>query len=559
MLALMMPLIMSNLNAQEHQVKFKKNFGIVTVRSFLVTKPMSDEFRPESGGEVKYGFDHDFLVSIGGEANPDIVAGKPFTTPDGKQNSFTPHSWDDDYIDLTKLFGRPSNVFTYLYTEIESSFEGEAFLHIGSNDGVKVWFNGKMVIGYKARNGRSAEKSQNVVKVDIKKGRNTILLKVDQLGGGWGAYVQIYSAKENDRYANRVKYMQEKSAKVATILETRSICKEPDRYIGWPTITRTSSGELIAVFSGDRDEHICPWGKTQMIRSRDNGKTWTEPVTINNTPLDDRDAGIVETKNGTLVVSWFTSMAFDSPSSYARNPGWKRHREKLSKETVDRWLGNWIRRSVDGGRTWEEPVRVLGTAPHGPIVLKDGRLMLVGIADVDDEKVLSVEVSEDEGKTWKMISSVPMAEEDEPGPYSEPHVAELPDGKLIAMFRYQPRDRSQAYLRQSESIDGGKTWTVTHKTNIWGYPPHLLVLDDGRLLVTYGVRRIPYGERACISSDGGKTWDIGNEIILTVTDNDDLGYPASVQLDDGSIITIFYQIDKPGEKTSLMMTHWKLK
>jgi len=41
--------------------------------------------------------------------------------------------------------------------------------------------------------------------------------------------------------------------------------------------------------------------------------------------------------------------------------------------------------------------------------------------------------------------------------------------------------------------------------------------------------------------------------------NGDLGYPASVQLDDGSIFTIFYQIDQPGEKTSLMGTRWRLK
>jgi hypothetical protein len=41
--------------------------------------------------------------------------------------------------------------------------------------------------------------------------------------------------------------------------------------------------------------------------------------------------------------------------------------------------------------------------------------------------------------------------------------------------------------------------------------------------------------------------------------NSDLGYPASVQLDDGSILTVYYQVDKEGEKTSLMSTHWRLK
>jgi hypothetical protein len=118
----------------------------------------------------------------------------------------------------------------------------------------------------------------------------------------------------------------------AQIIGTKVICKEPGRYIGWPTITRTKSNELLIVFSGNRDAHICPYGITQMVRSRDNGITWSEPVTINNTPLDDRDAGILETTNGTLLVSWFTSLAFDKPSQYQKHPDWLRHSGKLSED-----------------------------------------------------------------------------------------------------------------------------------------------------------------------------------------------------------------------------------
>jgi hypothetical protein len=116
-----------------------------------------------------------------------------------------------------------------------------------------------------------------------------------------------------------------------------------------------------------------------------------------------------------------------------------------------------------------------------------------------------------------------------------------------------------SFLRQTKSYDGGKTWTETFKTKIWGYPPHLLLLKNGWLLLSYGFRKIPYSERVCISKNGGESWDIENEIILSLSGSDDLGYPASIQLDDGSILTIYYQIDKAGEKTSLMQTHWKLK
>jgi len=350
-----------------------------------------------------------------------------------------------------------------------------------------------------------------------------------------------------------------KGTENAEIISTRVICKQPGKYIGWPSITQTGSGELLVVFSGNRDAHVCPFGITQMIRSNDNGKTWSAPETINNTPLDDRDAGILETKNGTLLVSWFTSLAFDTKKHYDKNPSWKRHADKLGDDTKKYWLGNWTRRSLNGGQSWEEPVKQLVSAPHGPIELSDGRLLYVGTAHVDDQKVMGVEVSGNDGKTWKLISTIPINSEDDVAYYHEPHAVELTDGKIVAMFRYQPSDRNESYLRQSESYDGGKSWTTSHATGIWGYPPHLIRLKNGGIMVSYGVRREPYGEKACISMDGGETWETDKEIMIQPAMNSDLGYPASVQLEDGSMLTVYYQIDKMGEKTSLMCTQWRLK
>ena len=373
--------------------------------------------------------------------------------------------------------------------------------------------------------------------------------------------------------------------KIATILSTKVICKEqgkylgsgsefsisseghpittkrvkePMRYLGWPTITKTQDGQLFVVFSGDRDSHICPWGKTQIIKSSDNGKTWSEPVTINNTPLDDRDAGIIETKEGTLLMSWFTSIAFtyygSAPDKYAR------HIEKITPDVREKWLGNWIRRSTDGGKSWQEPIRTVSGTPHGPIQLRDGRLLYVGTGKLDDKRAITVQESSDDGNSWKVISSIPISSENEISQCHEPHAVELSSGKLVAMIRYHgPPEESTSFLLQSESYDGGKTWSVAHSTPIWGYPPHLIQLENGWLVVVYGRRKLPYGERACISRDEGKSWDVENEIVLCGAINEDLGYPSSVQLDDGSIMTVFYQVDKPGESPSLMSAHWQLK
>ena len=139
----------------------------------------------------------------------------------------------------------------------------------------------------------------------------------------------------------------------AEIIWTKALCKEPGRYIGWPTVCRAKSGELIAVFSGDRDEHVCPFGKSQLIRSADGGQTWSAPVNICNTILDDRDSGIISLDDGSLVMAWFTSIAYRSSirDRAKLKPGspqfyWWLHDEKLRPEEVEAQLGAFTRRSA---------------------------------------------------------------------------------------------------------------------------------------------------------------------------------------------------------------------
>ncbi|MEJ7912899.1 MAG: sialidase family protein [Chitinophagaceae bacterium] len=373
---------------------------------------------------------------------------------------------------------------------------------------------------------------------------------------------------------------------IASIIESKIICKEKgkylgqaseygvnedghpsiikkvieeDRYVGWPTITKTNTGELIVAFSGDRDSHVCPWGKTQIICSKDQGKTWSDPETINSTPLDDRDAGVIQTKKGTLLVSWFASQAFITASYFqGAIQRYMRHAEKIPTDIREKWLGNWIRRSEDSGKTWQHPIRTISSAPHGPIQLRDGRLLYLGTGTWKGRPTNTVEESTDDGKTWKVIADIPKPA-GFAGGLNEPHMVELTSGKLIAMFRNEPKDRTQCFLMQSDSPDGGRTWSPLWSTGIWGYPPHLIQLKNGSVIVVYGHRREPYGEMACVSRDEGKTWDLENQILLTGAPGRDLGYPSSVQLDDSSILTVYYQAEKQGEHTCIISTNWELK
>ncbi len=338
---------------------------------------------------------------------------------------------------------------------------------------------------------------------------------------------------------------------------TKKEVKEPDRYIGWPTIAKTKSGELLVAFSGDRDAHVCPWGKTQLIRSMDNGKSWSAPETINNTPLDDRDAGLIRTATGALLVSWFTSVAFERKSFRAAYERYARVSEKIADDTRKQWLGNWTRRSTDNGKTWEPPARTIASAPHGPIQLQDGRLLYMGIGHINDEKKIVVEASADDGRSWQLVTTIDTGNAHLPGLW-EPHLVQLKDGLLVAMIRNEPGGTVPSMLLQTDSHDGGKTWSTLRNTGIPGYPPHLIQLQNNWLLVAYTSRNVPYSIKACISKDNGRSWDIKNEITLSTSPSRDLGYPSSLQHSDGSILTVFYQAEKMGAPACLMSTHWKL-
>jgi hypothetical protein len=375
--------------------------------------------------------------------------------------------------------------------------------------------------------------------------------------------------------------------KRAEIVWTKVLCKEPGRYIGWPTVCARKDGELLAVFSGDRDEHVCPFGKVQMVRSMDQGATWTLPVTVSNTQLDDRDAGIVELPNGELVLSWFTSLAYQASirDRSKLTPGsplfyWWLHDEKIPDSVKKDGLGFFTTRSADGGKTWEAQVRTPGTTPHGPIVLKDGRLLFVGISSAGhfglyngDQGEIAVADSRDQGRSWQRIGAIGLPEGENMAFFHEPHAVETADGRLVTQIRYENKGSStDIHLRQSESNDGGKTWTLAQPTQLVGFPPHLIRLRSGKLVSVYGRRFEPYGEYACISDDHGRTWDVAGEVKLAGAPgmgrvrpgggghrDGDIGYPASAELPDGSILTVFYQPESEGEKPCLMGTKWRLR
>ncbi len=100
-----------------------------------------------------------------------------------------------NYFDLKEFHGdaAPQSV-SYLYREIESPADQDATILLGTDDGCKLWVNDQMV--HKSVATRAAAPEQDVVKVKLKKGKNAVLLKIDNGDGPHGFYFSIESAEE---------------------------------------------------------------------------------------------------------------------------------------------------------------------------------------------------------------------------------------------------------------------------------------------------------------------------------------------------------------------------
>jgi len=354
------------------------------------------------------------------------------------------------------------------------------------------------------------------------------------------------------------------------------VCRIPDEefaYFGWPSLARMENGTLVVASSGLRTQHVCPFGKTVLNFSKDDGRTWSEPQVINNTPMDDRDAGVLSLGGKALLVSWFTSDTrnyLEGAKKYLPADAIARWEEVLhtwTQEMVDEWMGSWVILS-DDLETWSDPIRVPVSTPHGPIRLADGDLLYYGKAgfNAGDQHAGDIMAcrSSDGGRTWTRLGAVPLCEGTQKSNYHEPHVVELEDGKLVGIVRFEFSDANKPNpgqinfsLFQADSEDGGATWTQARPMGIYGSPPHLIRHSSGVLVCVYGYRKEPYGQRVALSDDGGTTWD--SDIILRDDGPTwDLGYPASTEMPDGSIFTIYYQQYQTGEKCSLLWSHWRL-
>jgi hypothetical protein len=97
----------------------------------------------------------------------------------------------------------------------------------------------------------------------------------------------------------------------------------------------------------------------------------------------------------------------------------------------------------------------------------------------------------------------------------DPRIARLASRELVQfVYAFRHRTRTDGPVHALWSQDDGRTWTPPTPTSMIGQATYPIALDDGRLVA---VRQQRAGEQAviaCVSRDGGRTFDAGSETVL---------------------------------------------
>ncbi len=305
-----------------------------------------------------------------------------------------------------------------------------------------------------------------------------------------------------------------------------------ENVCAWPNLTMLDDGTILATIY-NKPSHGLMLGDIEVWGSTDQGKTWNKQgaptVHEPGEPNTRMNHAVGLASNGDLIViggGW--SLAYKDPDN--KDKGYNR---------VAR-LRPWVSRSSDNGRTWQvDKEGFPANAPDGGILHgfgdivrgQDGDLRVAAYTyHYELKKAMGTYVlrSKDDGRTWgDPVLIDPDKETD------ETFLIHLGEGRWLAAVR-----SGRLFLYRSD--DDAKHWELVGPlTEDKEVPADLLKLKDGRLLFCYG-RRVEGDEyvAARISEDDGQTWS--NPVRLAEFIGWDGGYPSTVQLADGSLLTAFY-------------------
>ncbi|MFO7611930.1 MAG: exo-alpha-sialidase [Clostridia bacterium] len=200
-------------------------------------------------------------------------------------------------------------------------------------------------------------------------------------------------------------------------------------------------------------------------------------------------------------------------------------------------------RSADGGKTYSaKPLNYCfageSIIPFGEIIgIGNGALaasiyVLGAVKTVDFKNCkrrAGILVSRDDGDTWGEFYEIDRD-------INETSILYLDGNRMIAAARTAEKQHIRLYM----SNDGGVSWKFMEDGSMINQMPASLTrLNDGRILMCYGVRNNQKSIIFRTADERGENWS--EPSVLAVLDGaGDMGYPSSVQLGDGTIVTAYY-------------------
>ena len=360
-------------------------------------------------------------------------------------------------------------------------------------------------------------------------------------------------------------------------LEISEVLSDPENFIAEASLEATDE-HVTMVYCRNRGMKHTDDGSILCTSSFDSGRTWDAAhTTVALQQFEDwgfTSPGVKHLEDGTILVVAHANGLAGGPAGQ-----------------TTRFRGAYSSRSVDGGNTWSRPEAILAwpfrniNIWDNPEVGDDGSLLLAvsgTVAEASpygtyaDSSRSALLRSTDGGRHWYCHGTIAF---DPAGIHAfyEPSIVGTGENRLVSLSRqhYALSGSSPpgGYLFASHSDDGGASWSAYCRTDVWGYPPDLVRLADGRVLCVYGHRKDPVSIKVVVSGDGrsweeedsteiyrppalGEASDEGAGRLNTGFRH--IGYPSAVQLDNGTVLAAFHAFDEKDHRQIVLLASFEV-
>jgi hypothetical protein len=350
------------------------------------------------------------------------------------------------------------------------------------------------------------------------------------------------------------------------VVEQVAVYSVPGRFGGWPANHGMWSwgNEMVVGFSAGYYKDLGPGlhaidrhkpEEHLLARSLDGGHSWS----IENPALQGVLVGTKGMRHGTIPPDAHEHEPVDCPGGIEfTHPDFAL---TVRMANVDGGVSRFYY-STDRAHTWHGPFRLPlcgepGVAARTDYLINGPRACMLFVTaskrNGKEGRPICVQTT-DGGKNWHFVSAIGP----EPAGYAiMPSTVRLSPSEILTTIRC--REKDDAWIETWLSRDNAKSWQDLNRAVSElgeGNPPALIRLADGRLCLSYGVRKsAPFRVEARLSNDRGMSW--GRPFVLRGDGaSRDLGYPRSVERPDGKIVTVYYFHKRGGVDRTIEATIW---